>query len=137
MIRRPPRSTRTYTLFPYTTLFRSPRCELERADIGDQPHPADAHLDLAADLPGRRDRRITALRDRIERCRIEHDPAAAAADFGDGANAARAESHRRGRRAGRFRVDTRQILRAQNFRHQPRSEEHTSELQSLMRISYP
>src|SRR3546814_11367146 len=25
MIRRPPRSTRTYTLFPYTTLFRSPR----------------------------------------------------------------------------------------------------------------
>src|SRR3546814_12424691 len=25
MIRRPPRSTRTYTLFPYTTLFRSTR----------------------------------------------------------------------------------------------------------------
>src|SRR3546814_13345660 len=25
MIRRPPRSTRTDTLFPYTTLFRSPR----------------------------------------------------------------------------------------------------------------
>src|SRR3546814_4139653 len=25
MIRRPPRSTRTHTLFPYTTLFRSPR----------------------------------------------------------------------------------------------------------------
>src|SRR3546814_4165415 len=25
MIRRPPRSTRTYTLFPYTTLFRSGR----------------------------------------------------------------------------------------------------------------
>src|SRR3546814_19051656 len=25
MIRRPPRSTRTYTLFPYTPLFRSPR----------------------------------------------------------------------------------------------------------------
>src|SRR3546814_11667798 len=25
MTRRPPRSTRTYTLFPYTTLFRSPR----------------------------------------------------------------------------------------------------------------
>src|SRR3546814_13242760 len=24
MVRRPPRSTRTYTLFPYTTLFRSP-----------------------------------------------------------------------------------------------------------------
>src|SRR3546814_11506363 len=27
MIRRPPRSTRTYTLFPYTTLFRSARVE--------------------------------------------------------------------------------------------------------------
>src|SRR3546814_9788498 len=26
MIRRPPRSTRTDTLFPYTTLFRSPAC---------------------------------------------------------------------------------------------------------------
>src|SRR3546814_1764681 len=32
MIRRPPRSTRTYTLFPYTTLFRSllvPECNVE------------------------------------------------------------------------------------------------------------
>src|SRR3546814_8975030 len=29
MIRRPPRSTRTYTLFPYTTLFRSTNCEGE------------------------------------------------------------------------------------------------------------
>src|SRR3546814_5237688 len=28
MIRRPPRSTRTYTLFPYTTLFRSERQRL-------------------------------------------------------------------------------------------------------------
>src|SRR3546814_3689521 len=28
MIRRPPRSTRTDTLFPYTTLFRSYRCRL-------------------------------------------------------------------------------------------------------------
>src|SRR3546814_8150336 len=30
MIRRPPRSTRTDTLFPYTTLFRSPRFQLEQ-----------------------------------------------------------------------------------------------------------
>src|SRR3546814_13751311 len=29
MIRRPPRSTRTDTLFPYTTLFRSPTCRLQ------------------------------------------------------------------------------------------------------------
>src|SRR3546814_15782978 len=32
MIRRPPRSTRTDTLFPYTTLFRSRRCEFAVAD---------------------------------------------------------------------------------------------------------
>src|SRR3546814_16969227 len=31
MIRRPPRSTRTDTLFPYTTLFRS-RCRFQRRD---------------------------------------------------------------------------------------------------------
>src|SRR3546814_1387984 len=36
MIRRPPRSTRTDTLFPYTTLFRS-LCQLAR-----RRHPADA-----------------------------------------------------------------------------------------------
>src|SRR3546814_9349090 len=30
MIRRPPRSTRTDTLFPYTTLFRSPRRHHQR-----------------------------------------------------------------------------------------------------------
>src|SRR3546814_15148440 len=34
MIRRPPRSTRTYTLFPYTTLFRSPvRFAIDRAGM--------------------------------------------------------------------------------------------------------
>src|SRR3546814_18999540 len=37
MIRRPPRSTRTYTLFPYTTLFRSgdtdPRGAEGRGDV--------------------------------------------------------------------------------------------------------
>src|SRR3546814_4890305 len=35
MIRRPPRSTRTDTLFPYTTLFRSPRAERgQRPSLG-------------------------------------------------------------------------------------------------------
>src|SRR3546814_7535216 len=39
MIRRPPRSTRTDTLFPYTTLFRSHIAGLEfgRHDIADDP----------------------------------------------------------------------------------------------------
>src|SRR3546814_16185790 len=34
MIRRPPRSTRTYTLFPYTTLFRSWKFDVTPAQIG-------------------------------------------------------------------------------------------------------
>src|SRR3546814_2322358 len=83
MLRRPPRSTRTDTLFPYTTLFRSPpprRCNRER--------PAIAYSGRSPD---------------------------------------RWATFRRGhaRPAGsRRRLPVR------------RSEEHTSELQSLMRISY-
>src|SRR3546814_3664098 len=78
MIRRPPRSTRTDTLFPYTTLFRS--------------HPPQKCHRC------RRKRRGRAAVDRRR-------PAA---------------GRRAAPRAGRLR----------------RSEEHTSELQSLMRISY-
>src|SRR3546814_7422743 len=37
MIRRPPRSTRTDTLFPYTTLFRSICCSDGRYPIGQSP----------------------------------------------------------------------------------------------------
>src|SRR3546814_14038068 len=33
MIRRPPRSTRTDTLFPYTTLFRSPQRDLGKTAV--------------------------------------------------------------------------------------------------------
>src|SRR3546814_10268266 len=50
MRRRPPRSTLTDTLFPYTTLFRSKRKDVapgdfirELAGIGDQPTPIVAH----------------------------------------------------------------------------------------------
>src|SRR3546814_16003862 len=45
MIRRPPRSTRTDTLFPYTTLFRS----FDRARIADRQEDA-----VAGDEPRRR-----------------------------------------------------------------------------------
>src|SRR3546814_7776772 len=39
MIRRPPRSTRTDTLFPYTTLFRSPGCGSPALEPKDRaPH---------------------------------------------------------------------------------------------------
>src|SRR3546814_2840629 len=80
MIRRPPRSTRTDTLFPYTTLFRS---ESE----------ADEDGELAPDGIG----------DRAEEQLAEHHAEDEESD------------------------DELRILR---------SEEHTSELQSLMRISY-
>src|SRR3546814_18293131 len=39
MIRRPPRSTRTDTLFPYTTRFRSPIPNGRRRTIGDNERP--------------------------------------------------------------------------------------------------
>src|SRR3546814_5304796 len=81
MIRRPPRSTRTDTLFPYTTLFRSPGA--------DRVHMA--HV-----------RQV----DGVDRTLYRVQPVGQVMQAGDG-----------------------QIARK-------RSEEHTSELQSLMRISY-
>src|SRR3546814_466009 len=52
MIRRPPRSTRTDTLFPYTTLFRSTAadCWGLRPCIG-KALEADAHLTRRVDVP--------------------------------------------------------------------------------------
>src|SRR3546814_19643390 len=45
MIRRPPRSTRTDTLFPYTTLFRSRTGHIHRPDGPLAKHqPASRHL---------------------------------------------------------------------------------------------
>src|SRR3546814_6086075 len=97
MIRRPPRSTRTDTLFPYTTLFRS-----------------QAPSDPAALRPPAREGRGTALVGGAERT---PDPA---------------------RRQTARGPDRRSPARVREVPgHDPeRSEEHTSELQSLMRISY-
>src|SRR3546814_9509855 len=83
MIRRPPRSTRTDTLFPYTTLFRS------RSVRGHGPQPPPS-CSAQAPQPRRAGDRAWAAR---------QSDAAPCAD-------------------------------------RSRSEEHTSELQSLMRISY-
>src|SRR3546814_5362864 len=94
MIRRPPRSTRTDTLFPYTTLFRSPR--------PPEPPPASRR--------GRRDDG-----DRADGGRVR-DFAFAMGVTSIGANSRS--------------TSTAPILAP------ARSEEHTSELQSLMRISY-
>src|SRR3546814_13317977 len=45
MIRRPPRSTRTYTLFPYTTLFRSSIAVLRRVQFEDAVAVGVVHVD--------------------------------------------------------------------------------------------
>src|SRR3546814_19830962 len=47
MIRRPPRSTRTDTLFPYTTLFRS-QARVRLRDVVDQLHHVDGLADAGA-----------------------------------------------------------------------------------------
>src|SRR3546814_8269291 len=91
MIRRPPSSTRTNTLFPYTTLFRSPR-KPDRPESKNSSHAA-AGTGIAESAAAW-DRNSTAS---------GTDP--------------------RSRRTG---------LASPG----PRSEEHTSELQSLMRRSY-
>src|SRR3546814_9866414 len=68
MIRRPPRSTRTDTLFPYTTLFRSPEVALvldlefdpgdRGREIAEQPHREIDRLALRArQRPDRQARR--------------------------------------------------------------------------------
>src|SRR3546814_13376157 len=50
MIRRPPRSTRTYTLFPYTTLCRSSRKLSKGQDRGAIPSNAAAQRNFVAIL---------------------------------------------------------------------------------------
>src|SRR3546814_10443007 len=93
MIRLPPRSTRTYTLFPYTTLFRSP----PDPQVPRRPRRSEAPAHAWTARVVRDDRRALHGRD-----------AAPGAE----------------RSAAHVRLGT------------GRSEEHTSELQSLMRISY-
>src|SRR3546814_7271598 len=98
MIRRQPRSTRTDTLFPYTTLFRSVTMEFD--------------CDYAMLIGGRLDggsARFDVLNPATEQV-IGSAPDASKDDLDRAIAAARAAF--------------------------PRSEEHTSELQSLMRISY-
>src|SRR3546814_7774323 len=102
MIPRPQRSTLTDTLFPYTTLFRSP----------------DSLCRLQSRSGGADQRRFPrGIADRFR---------------GGGDN--------RDRRAGRYGVlgsgAGGQCAFHQAARVRARSEEHTSELQSLMRISY-
>src|SRR3546814_3615728 len=108
MIRRPPKSTRTDTLFPYTPLFRSaaaadPAAEdpAQHRGRGPPARPADRHLGGGA--AGARTHPGRTLQPAAAGRRVPQ--AFAGADHPGARSAAR-------------------------------SEEHTSELQSLMRISY-
>src|SRR3546814_12100204 len=75
MIRRPPRSTRTDTLFPYTTLFRSfLRAPLRTADEADR---AARHMREHE----RRDRGVIVGEVALGRFRFGEDDAVAAADL--------------------------------------------------------
>src|SRR3546814_3865364 len=111
MIRRPPRSTRTDTLFPYTTLFRSSG----RGNAGSKT--AWTRCWIAQD----RSRGEGRHRD-VDRRNCAQDGAAIAC----GSGAADLGPVARGQRRSSL-----------SRRSDPkRSEEHTSELQSLIRISY-
>src|SRR3546814_10204621 len=114
MIRRPPRSTRTDTLFPYTTLCRSghPRCP--RADPRPRDHGHRCVLSVPRPLEGVRV---------LELARILAGPWAGQLLADLGADVLKVERPGVG-------DDTR------GWGPPFRSEEHTSELQSLMRTSY-
>src|SRR3546814_8959311 len=99
MIRRPPRSTRTDTLFPDTTLFRSLAL---RGEPGGAIGIAAEQCGAAAGVERGAEVQVGAQARVLRQC--------------DGCG----QQQRRGQQ--------RQL--------QDRSEEHTSELQSLMRISY-
>src|SRR3546814_6980300 len=142
MIRRPPRSTRTDTLFPYTTLFRSqfvatgtaePRLLAEADDIIVSAHVRCARELLSKpgagkiELIGYHGQTVLHRPDRGLTIQIG-DPARIANTLGVDVVA-----------------DVRQADMAVGGEGAPlvpiyhaalRSEEHTSELQSLMRISY-
>src|SRR3546814_13955079 len=68
MIRRPPRSTRTDTLFPYTTLFRSRQAVRFQRPFAHHQHTACAVADLAGIAGGDR----SALLLRLERTQRLH-----------------------------------------------------------------
>src|SRR3546814_9213083 len=126
MILQPPISTRTATLFPYTTLFRSIHPPFEiLLGIIDEGHAAGhASAEIVADAP--------------------EDHGGAGGHIFAAVRTAAFDHHRRARIAHRkalARLPRReQFARRRAVKHgvadDRRSEEHTSELQSLMRISY-
>src|SRR3546814_8960900 len=78
MIRRPPRSTRTDTLFPYTTLVRSP-CACRTAPATDRSSPTAAASGSTFKLPDNLERQ--SQRFFVDQPVDRHGKAAAAPDF--------------------------------------------------------
>src|SRR3546814_5659706 len=114
MIRPPPRSTRTDTLFPYTPLFRSHQASC-------QDGRGEARHKTRFQIGGKQ-------RHRENQCRQRQQ-------YGDSAEEPKRLLHAEQRKDGAQYPPaiTKSIkLAYRSFR----SEEHTSELQSLMRISY-
>src|SRR3546814_9470618 len=119
MIRRPPRSTRTDTLFPYTTLFRSLR---QSAIAGEHGAAATRRCRFS-----KRPLATTEPPDFLADAGFEAQPRM----FGD-----RVEGEIGRRRRGGERLGIGMVRVRADPRGDGRSDEHTSELQSLMRISY-
>src|SRR3546814_5975204 len=119
--RRPPRSTRTDTLFPYTTLFRSARSARRGPAAGGTRSPGGC-----GSAGGTPTTRGTSPRARSGR----GGPSRLRGRYGRrvGPGAAPVGRAWRGPRLGG--------QDARSLEAVGRSEEHTSELQSLMRISY-
>src|SRR3546814_7354711 len=125
MNRRPPRSTRTDTLFPYTTLFRS----VERVPETKRFRLTFKCLDLGFNAIARMDLRAAA-RPVLQKL-VSLGAGAASIGVMDRGEVTYIERYQLG--LTRLAVDIRVGTRVPAF---SRSEEHTSELQSLMRISY-
>src|SRR3546814_2528419 len=140
MIRRPPRSTRTYTLFPYTTLFRSELAHRVLAVLGgvadvvvlralDRGEPVAQRLDHATGVVDR-ERGLGGVGEVAGLVDFQRGHVLDVLDQVDPAAAAFAVPlpHRA--------LDLGMAGVADQHHVAARSEEHTSELQSLKRISY-
>src|SRR3546814_2019832 len=125
MIRRPPRSTRTDTLLTYTTLFRSAG-RYRAARAGASRYLAALPLSRDADRRTGRARRRTAR---------AHDGGGKDRPARPGRPLLR-DPGRRAPLSSRLDPRRRQQRAARRRPRAARSEEHTSELQSLMRTSY-
>src|SRR3546814_1775860 len=125
ILRRPPRSTRTVTLVPYTTLFRSPIPQPARAPVRPGRQAGLVRFrglaGLRTPIRPRNSQKSAAPMASCRPARTDHrDHSASPAGCSPATAARRGENVSETKRA---------LITV-------RSEEHTSELQSLMRISY-